>query len=188
MTMPSTKDQFLLLLHHPIIPSVDDVQFVQIISRFNCSGWWLRGLVGHLTDSDQYLPLCRCDSPKPTALHKVHGTTVEALTGADRPRQRAPPSFPPIVIRLKSTRVTGEPFTGEFLGNHYRPLSWHFLLWRVRVSCHSCQRMGFPGDFDAAAKPKAVGEAKGASGEARIHHLCEERKVLTLCSSHLNPS
>ena len=47
---------------------------------------------------------------------------------------------------------------------------------------------GDPGDFDAAAKPKAVGEAKGASGEARIHHLCEERKVLTLCSSHLNPS
>ena len=115
--------------------------------------------MGHLTDSDQCLPLCQCDGVTAQNPHKVHGTTVEALTGADRPRQRAPPSFPPTVIRLKSTRVTGGPFTGEFLADHYRDISFYDEY----VFPVTCERMGFPAsEIRELVSTKAAGESKGA--------------------------
>ena len=145
---------------------------------------------------DGWRDICQCDGPKPTALPRVHGTPTEELSGADRAwyddRLRQSPtvlllrtSFPPTVIGLKSTQVIasnpapadGRAFYGWIPG---RPLSWHFLLWRVRVSCHlwtnGIPGGGDPGGLDAVAKPKAAGEAKGAVGEARIHHHCGEEK------------
>ena len=73
---------------------------------------------------------------------------------------------------------TGGPFTGEFLADHYRDISFYDEY----VFPVTCEQMGFPvvEIRDAVAKPKAAGEAKGAVGEARITLGRRKGLLLTL--------
>ena len=148
---------------------------------------WLRWPERHLADFDQNLPLCKCDGPKPTALLRVHGTPTEELSRADRAwyddrcLRQSPtvlllrtPSFPPPVIGLKSTQVIASnpapvdgrrPFTGEFLANHYRDISF-YDEYVFPVTCERTNGIPDgrdPGDFDVAAEAESSRRSQRSS-------------------------
>ena len=94
--------------------------------------------------SDWLWPNCRfclSDSPNPTTLlRKVHGTSLGELSGTvwDRGRDRSASKDVLSSIRSvgKYSSHGNQTSRREKGLLRVRPLSWHFLLWRVRVSCH----------------------------------------------------